>query len=131
MPLGDFRRQVRIAPVLAHRGAKVPNSGTMTEYDTGPKEGIASMTDRARNADVFGVDQEGYDHRVDSRNEVVFRTRGTGDELEIERVERLGQRTLAHWVGFVDDQVGWVDVWLECESFGEAYKRKRAARAEA
>jgi hypothetical protein len=57
---------------------------------------------------IFGVDQEGLDHRYSRVRDEVYRTR----DGEIERVVNLDGRDMQEYIDFVATEIGWADEWF-------------------
>ena len=78
---------------------------------------------------TFGVDRQGRRHGfADGRSKIVVMD---GDAIvHVEAID--DDATVERWVEFIADETdGWIDQWLDADSFGEALDRKHAALAEA
>ena len=104
-------------------------SVTATMSTQTPPATQAGTTDVQRDEiSTFGVDQQGRRHGfAGGRSKIVAMD---GDAIvHVEAID--GEDTLDRWVRFIaEDTDGWIDVWLDADSFGEALDRKYTALAE-
>lgn len=94
---------------------------------------------------VFGIDAVGREHRWSRHFDRIVVTNAAGEVVHTEAVTDDREMTLranatdrpfdvpktvADWVRFVDDEIGWVGTWLDAETAPEATERRREAERE-